>query len=213
MATSVSGHSVIVKKISLPAPSDEGLAESIHWEAAQHIPFDIADVSVDYQVLGESTGAGNLELLLVAVKKEKIADRTGVITMAGKNPVVVDVDAFALQNAYEINYTPMTRAPSALVDIGASITTINIVSGTDLLFTRGVAVGGHQYTDFIRKEFNLGLQPGSGAETRPAGGRDRTLADAPRDRFRHRDHLPGNSQDRRFFQDHDPALSTSIACW
>jgi type IV pilus assembly protein PilM len=157
VATSVSGHSVIVKKISLPAPSDEGLVESIHWEAGQHIPFDIADVSLDYQILEESTGTGSLELLLVAVKKEKIADQTGVITMAGKNPVVVDVDAFALQNAYEINYTPVARATSALLDIGASITTINIVSGTDLLFTRGVAVGGHLYTDFIRKEFDLGF--------------------------------------------------------
>ena len=173
VATSVSGHSVIVKKISLPAPNDTDRVESIPWEAGQHIPFDTADVSVDYQVLGESTGPGNLDLLLVAVKNEKIADRTAVITMAGKNPVVVDVDAFALQNAYEINYAPMTRGPSALVDIGASTTTINIVSGTDLLFTRSVALGGHQYTDFIRKEFNLGFsqaqalkhgQPAAGIE-------------------------------------------------
>ena len=111
VATSVSGHSVIVKRISLPAQSDEDLAESIRWEAEQHIPFDIADVSLAYQVLAESASVANLDLLLVAVKKERITDQTSVITMAGKNPVVVDVDAFALQNAYEINYDPATPAP------------------------------------------------------------------------------------------------------
>jgi len=77
--------------------------------------------------------------------------------MAGKNPVVVDVDAFALQNAYELNYEPNSRTTVALLDIGASIMTINIVQGRDFLFTRDVGVGGHQYTDFIQKEFNLGF--------------------------------------------------------
>jgi len=155
VATSISGHSVIVKKISLPVQNDEDLAESIRWEAEQYIPFDIADVNLDYQVLGESATAGGLEVLLVAVKKEKITDHTSVITMAGKNPVIVDVDAFALQNAYEINYEPKAKITVALLDIGASIMTINIVSGSDFLFTRDVGVGGHQYSDFIQKEFNL----------------------------------------------------------
>src|SRR5262245_20261982 len=155
VATSVSGHSVIVKRISLPAQNDQDLAESIRWEAERHIPFDIADVSLDYQILVESTSGANLDLLLVAVKKEKITDQTSVIALAGKSPVVVDVDAFALQNAYEINYDPAPSALMALLDIGASTMTINIVSGTDLLFTRDVGVGGHQYTEFIRKEFSL----------------------------------------------------------
>ncbi len=155
VATSISGHSVIVKKIALPVQSDEDLAESIRWEAEQYIPFDISDVNLDYQVLGESTTTGNLDVLLVAVKKEKITDHTSVITMAGKSPVVVDVDAFALQNAYEANYAPTTRSSVALLDVGASVMTINIVSGTDFLFTRDVSVGGRQYTDFIQKEFNL----------------------------------------------------------
>ena len=155
IVTSISGHSVIVKKISLPVQSDEDLAESIRWEAEQYIPFDIADVNLDYQVLGENAGTGNLDILLVAVKKDKITDYTSVIKMAGKTPVVVDVDAFALQNAYEINYEPATKSTVALLDIGASTMTINIVSGTDFLFTRDVGVGGHQYTEFIQKEFNL----------------------------------------------------------
>jgi type IV pilus assembly protein PilM len=155
VATSISGHSVIVKKIALPIQSDEDLAESIRWEAEQYIPFDIADVHLDYQVLGQNSASGNLDVLLVAVKKEKITDHTSVISMAGKNPVVVDVDAFALQNAYEVNYEPTTHATVALLDIGASVMTINIASGSDFLFTRDVAVGGRQYTDFLQKEFNL----------------------------------------------------------
>jgi type IV pilus assembly protein PilM len=155
VATSVSGHSVIVKKISLPIQNEEDLAESIRWEAEQYIPFDIADVNLDYQVLGENSTSGNLDVLLVAVKKEKITDHTSVVSMAGKNPVVVDVDAFALQNAYLFNYEPVTRTTVALLDIGAGTMTINIVSGGDFLFTRDVGVGGRQYSDFIQKEFNL----------------------------------------------------------
>ena len=155
VATSVSGHSVIVKKIALPTQTQDERSESIRWEAEQYIPFDIADVNLDYEVLGESAATGNLDVLLVAVKKEKITDHTSVISMAGKNPVIVDVDAFALQNAYEVNYKPSTRSTVALLDLGASIMTINIVTGHDFLFTRDVGVGGHQYTDFIQKEFNL----------------------------------------------------------
>jgi type IV pilus assembly protein PilM len=153
--TSISGHSVIVKKISLPVQSDEDLAESIRWEAEQYIPFEISDVNLDYQVLGENAGTGNLDILLVAVKKDKITDYTSVVKMAGKVPVLMDVDAFALQNAYELNYEPTSKNTVALLDIGASTMTINIVSGTDFLFTRDVGVGGHQYTEFLQKEFNL----------------------------------------------------------
>jgi len=153
--TSISGHSVIVKKIGLPVQSDAELAESIRWEAEQYIPFDITDVNLDYQVLGENTGTGNLDILLVAVKKDKITDFSSVVKMAGKTPVLVDVDAFALQNAYELNYEPASQDTVALLDIGSSTMTINIVSGSEFLFTRDVGVGGQQYTEFLQKEFNL----------------------------------------------------------
>ncbi len=156
--TSISGHSVIVKKISLPIQNDDELAESIRWEAEQYIPFDIADVNLDYQVLGENAGTGNLDILLVAVKKDKITDYTSVINMAGKTPVVMDVDAFALLNAYEVNYEPASKNTVALLDIGASTMIITIVSGSDFLFTRDVGVGGHQYTNFLQKEFNLSFE-------------------------------------------------------
>ena len=107
VAASLSGNAVIVKKITLPVMTEAELAESIYWEAEQYIPFDIQDVNLDYQILDAGTGAdakGTMDVLLVAAKKEKIADYTGVITQAGRTPVVVDVDAFALQNAYEVNY-------------------------------------------------------------------------------------------------------------
>src|SRR3954471_18582797 len=107
VAASLSGNAVIVKKISLPVMTDAELAESIFWEAEQYIPFDIQDVNLDYQILDKgdaAAGKGTMDVLLVAAKKEKIADYTGVIAQAGRSAVVVDVDAFALQNAYEVNY-------------------------------------------------------------------------------------------------------------
>ncbi len=106
VAASLSGNAVIVKKISLPSMTEAELAESIYWEAEQYIPFDIQDVNLDYQILdrGDVGGKSTMEVLLVAAKKEKIADYTGVIGQAGRVAVVIDVDAFALQNAYEVNY-------------------------------------------------------------------------------------------------------------
>src|SRR6187455_517645 len=132
VAASLSGNAVIVKKISLPVMTASELAESIHWEAEQYIPFDIQDVNLDYQILDPGTGAdakGTMEVLLVAAKKEKIADYSGVITQAGRVPVVVDVDAFALQNAYEVNYGPEPQSVVALLNAGASAINVNILTG------------------------------------------------------------------------------------
>ena len=84
VATAVSGHSVIVKKISLPSMSDQELAETIQKEAAQHIPFDLADVNLDYQILSEDAGSPQMDVLLVAVKKDKILNYTNVLSMAGR---------------------------------------------------------------------------------------------------------------------------------
>ncbi|MBX7219461.1 MAG: pilus assembly protein PilM [Blastocatellia bacterium] len=155
VGTSVSGHSVIVKKISVPYMSDEELAERINWEAEQHIPFDIADVNLSYEVLGRDPASGSMEVLLVACKRDKIAQYTQVIAQASKQPVFMDVDSFALQNSYELNYQPMPTTTVALLDIGASVTSINVVRGTSSLFTRDVSAGGNQYTDLLQKELNL----------------------------------------------------------
>jgi len=158
VATSVSGHSVIVKKISLPMMSDQELAETIQKEAAQQIPFDIADVSIDYQILSEDPASPQMDVLLVAVKKDKILNYTNVLSMAGKAPAIVDIDAFALQNCYEYNYEPAAGSTVALLNLGASVMNINIVKGNIPLFTRDVSVGGHQYTDSLQKELDLSFE-------------------------------------------------------
>src|SRR5687768_8965076 len=136
VATAVSGNAVIVKKISLPQMSPEELAESIHWEAEQYIPFDIQDVALDYEVIEASGTGGNMDVLLVAVKKDKISDYTSAISQAGKTPQIVDVDVFALQNCYEVNYGVDAGRVIALLNVGASIMNINIVKGATSIFNR-----------------------------------------------------------------------------
>jgi len=158
VATSISGHSVIVKKINLPAQSPEELAESIMWEAEQYIPFDISDVNLDYEILKTIPGTGTIEVLLVAVKKEKIADHISVINLAGKSPTIVDVDAFDLLNSYIHNYQPTGHTVTALLNIGASIANLCIAKGSELLFTRDISVGGNQYTDFLQKGLGLSYE-------------------------------------------------------
>jgi len=156
VATSVSGHSVIVKRVSLPYMTEEELYDRIQAEASQHIPFDIADVNLSYQVL-ESMDT-QMEVLLVAVKKDKIVSHKYVIEQAHKAPTVVDIDAFALQNCFEVNYEPEPSQTVALLNVGASLMNINIVRNDVPLFTRGVSVGGNQYTDALQKELDLSFE-------------------------------------------------------
>ncbi len=159
VVASLSGTAVIVKKITLPPMSEAELAESITWEAEQYVPFDIQDVNLDYQVLsgapGSATSGTGMEVLLVAAKKEKIADYTGVIRQAGRIPVVVDVDAFALQNCYEANYDLEAGAIVALVNAGASATNVNVIAGTQSLFTRDISIGGNAFTEALQKELHI----------------------------------------------------------
>src|SRR5204863_160162 len=158
VAASLSGNAVIVKKISLPVMTASELDESIYWEAETYIPFDIQDVNLDYQILdagGGTDAKGTMDVLLVAAKKEKIADYTGVITQAGRVAVIVDVDAFALQNAYELNYGFDPAAVVVLVNAGASAININIVVNAQSVFTRDVSLGGNAYTEAVQRELNL----------------------------------------------------------
>ena len=157
VAASLSGNAVIVKKITLPVMSEAELGESIYWEAEQYIPFDIQDVNLDYQILDSPDAAakGTMDVLLVAAKKEKIADYTGVIAQAGRSAVVVDVDAFALQNAYEVNYGIEPGAVIVLLNAGAGATNINILSGDQSVFTRDISIGGNAYTEALQRELSL----------------------------------------------------------
>ncbi|MGH7866382.1 MAG: type IV pilus biogenesis protein PilM, partial [Candidatus Dormibacteraceae bacterium] len=119
VATAVSGHSVIVKRVTLPMMSEEQLYDRIQSEASQYIPFDISDVYLDYQLL-ESMDS-QMDVLLVAVKKDKILNHTNVLAQSGKAPTVVDIDAFALQNCFEVNYDPDPGQTIALLNVGASV--------------------------------------------------------------------------------------------
>lgn len=161
VALSLSGHSVIVKKITLPAMTPKELADCIPWEAEQYIPFHLHDVNLDYEILDDesgSNGKGSMDVLLVAAKKETVADYTNLVTQAGRRPAVVDVDAFALQNAYEENYGFERGAIVALVNIGAGATNVNILSGSQSVFTRDISMGGQAFTEALQRELELGYE-------------------------------------------------------
>src|SRR5678816_1486922 len=158
VCASLSGNAVIVKKITLPVMTENELAESIYWEAEQYIPLDIQDVNLDYQILDPGTGPnsrGSMDVLLVAAKKEKISDYTNVISQAGRTPVIVDVDAFALQNAFELNYGLIPGQVVVLLNAGASAINVNILQGDQSVFTRDISMGGNAYTEAVQKDLDL----------------------------------------------------------
>ena len=158
VAVSVSGHSVIVKKIQLPTMPEEELSESIRWEAEQYVPFDINDVYLDYVVLDPGAPGETMGVLLVAAKKEKVDDYKNVVTQAGRVPGLVDVDVFALQNCYEVNYGLDPTRVVALVNIGASVMNVNILASGQTVFWRDITFGGNQFTDALQKAFSLNFE-------------------------------------------------------
>ncbi|HSQ23946.1 MAG TPA: type IV pilus assembly protein PilM [Pyrinomonadaceae bacterium] len=153
VAAGVNGHSVIVKNIVLPQMSQDELQESFAWHAEEHIPFDISDVNLDYHVTDSTEEA--IHVLMAACKRDKVANLKQAIQLAGKQPAVIDVDAFALQNCYELNYDPQPGEVVALLNIGASTTNINILNGNRSVFTRDASFGGNQYTSLLQKELGL----------------------------------------------------------
>jgi type IV pilus assembly protein PilM len=160
VAISVSGHSVIVKKITVPAMTEDELEESIKWEAEQYIPFDINDVNIDSCILGPAEavdGKEQMSVLLVAVKKDKLAEYTNLVQQAGLTPVVVDVDAFTIENMYEFNYG-LDNGITALVNIGSGVMNINILKNGAFTFTRDISIGGHKYTETIQRELNISFE-------------------------------------------------------
>jgi len=159
VATAVSGQSVIVKRIRVPQMTEKELSEAIQGEAEQHIPFEISDVNIDFQVLptareDDGRADNQMDVLLVAAKKAKILDYTNLLTTAGLNPVVVDIDVFALENEYEVT-TGEDVGVVALVDIGATTMNINILKAGYTLFQRDIAIGGNRYTATIQKELKV----------------------------------------------------------
>ncbi|MBI3077295.1 MAG: type IV pilus assembly protein PilM [Deltaproteobacteria bacterium] len=174
VATSVSGHSVIIKKITLPAMSQKELEESIQWEAEQYIPFDIHDVSLDFQILGPSHTPDQMDVVLVAAKKEMVDEYVAVLSRGGLKPAVMDVAVFAIENMYEANYSVDEQEVVALINVGASFTNINVLKGRESVFTRDLAAGGNRVTAELQKELSLPFQEaeavkcGKGAGVDPA---------------------------------------------
>lgn len=156
VVTGVSGHSVIIKNIVLPPMTNEELEESIDWHAEEHVPYDLADVNLDYQVTGKSAEA--TQVLIAACKRERIDNVRQAIQLAGKEPAVIDVDTFALQNCYELNYNPSENDVVTLLNIGASTMNVNIVKGNRSLFSRDITVGGSQFTDALQRSLGLSFQ-------------------------------------------------------
>jgi len=156
VACSISGNSVIIRKISLPVMPVQELEDQISWEAEQYIPFDINDVNMDFQILGpDSFDPTKMNVLLVASKKDIINDYVAVFSEAGLQLSVVDIDSFAIQNAFEINHDAGPEEVFALINIGASIMNINVVKAGVTLFTRDVQMGGNLYTEEIQKQLGV----------------------------------------------------------
>ena len=175
VAVSVSGHSVIIKKISLPAMTPEELHESINWEAEQYIPFDVKDVYLDYQILQSRPEQGQMDVLLVAAKREIVDEYAGVVREAGLVPICVDVDCFTIQNAFETSYGFPPGEAVVLIDIGAATLNINVISNGITTFTRDISMGGNQYTEEIQKQLGVTYDE---AEAYKLGGEQGVDADS-----------------------------------
>ncbi len=158
-ALSVSGHAVIVKKINLPQTPDDQMEAKVKEAAEQYIPFDINEVNLDWFILNpeEATEDGQTQMavLLVAAKKDKVNELTEIARGAGLIPKVLDVDAFAIENMYSINYEAKPDELTALVNVGASVMNVNIVRGNVSVFTRDIAVGGHRYAEALQRDLGI----------------------------------------------------------
>ncbi len=154
--TSVSGHSVIVKKISLPFMTEAELEESIQWEAERYIPFDINDVNIDFQIFGSTPENPEvMDVVLVAAKKDIINDYVSVIMESGLNPVIMDIDSFALENMLSINYDIGREEVIAIANVGASITNMTIIKNNISAFTRDIFKGGNHVTEEIQRQLHV----------------------------------------------------------
>ncbi len=156
---SISGHSsVIIKRISVPEMTEEELNESIKFEAEQYVPFDIDDVNLDFQIIGPKEEPGQMDVILVAVKKDIINEYLAVVREAGLNPIIVDIDSFALENMYGVNYEVDANRNVALLNIGASTINMSILKGGISVFTRDSSLGSNLHTEALQREFNISYE-------------------------------------------------------
>jgi type IV pilus assembly protein PilM len=166
-ALSVSGQSVIIRKITVPMMTEAELEEQIQWEAEQHIPFDIKDVHVDYQVLRRRAEASQMDLLLVAAKRDQIEEYAQLARTAKLKPMVCDIDAFTVQNLFEYSRALPQDQTIAVINVGASLSSLNIIANGVSAFTREIANGGNVITEEIQKQLSV---PREQAEAYKCGG-------------------------------------------
>jgi type IV pilus assembly protein PilM len=174
VAVSISGHAVIVKKISLPPMPDEELEGQVKLAAEQYIPFDINEVNIDFHVLPADLSGDkqtDMAVILVAAKKDKINELTELVKGAGLTPMIMDVDAFAIENMHAINYPMAQDETTALINIGASVMNVNIIRGGASLFTRDIPLGGNRYTEAIQREMGMSYEEAEESK-RMGKGRD-----------------------------------------
>ncbi len=161
VAVAAFGNSIIVKKITVPRMSREELQHQLFWEAEQYIPFDINDVNLDFAILGPSTGAQGkpqMEILLVAAKKQYIRDLSSVVEEAGLKPVLIDSQAFALGNAFVFSYGEKLNEgdPShVIIDFGAGTTKVSVLEGSKTVFCRELRQAGITCTEFLSERLQI----------------------------------------------------------
>ncbi len=152
----VSGHSsIVIKTISLPLMTEEELAASIKYEAEQYMPFDINEVYLDFEILGPRQGSDQMEVVIAAVKRDVMNDYVDSVKAAGLSVIIVDTDSFALSNACEVNYDISELNNIALINIGASITNINILQNGIPTFTRHIAIGSSVHTERLESSLDI----------------------------------------------------------
>jgi len=150
---SVCGRELIIKKIQIPEVPSKEIDDVVRLEAEHHIPFAIDEVFIDHHTVGKANG--QLDLILVAVKKAKVTDYMSVVEQAGLTPSVVDVDGFALGNQFEKNFPGEDGEAVALIDIGASIMKTNVLRAGATIFARDIPFGGNNYTQAIAQKLNI----------------------------------------------------------
>lgn len=162
----VSGQSAIIRNITVPIMTAEELAEQIQWEAEQHIPFDIKEVYVDYQVLGRDAESGQMDLLLVAAKRDQINDYVQLARDARLKPVVCDIDAFSIQNLFQISRGWPGQQAVALLNVGAALTSLNVVTGGVSSFRREIVSGGNLITEQVQKALGVAYEEANALKCR-----------------------------------------------
>jgi type IV pilus assembly protein PilM len=155
VVTAIGGHDVIIKKIQMDRMKESDAREVIRWEAEQHVPFDIKSVELDFQILNPHEEGMQMEVLLVAAKRELVDNKVGLLQDAGVNPVIIDVDAFALHNAFEHNYPEAQEGIIALVNVGHETTNVNILEDGIPILTRDIPFGSRRIREDLQRERGL----------------------------------------------------------